>query len=415
MDGLLVHALGLLLSLVVGLAAGLEREKHAEKERLSAIAGVRSFTLFSILGYFLPILVDELLLASVLAVSVIVFIAVPILRARMGKFGMTTGVALLVVMLIGVLSGFGFLLEAGLLGIMVVVILVCKQRVRAFAGVLTVKEMESITQFVAIAAVLLPITYGLDVLHPLVGPGRLIDPFKIVLMVIFVSSISFTSYMTMKLIGTGKGAEISAFLGGFVNSAASTASMAQHARRKDELLTPSIRGTILTNLSMVFKDVIILAVLGGLVLGRLMIFPALAMTFVSLISLKITSRETISDFDLRLDNPFAVVPALKFGLLFMLISAFTYMGSQSFGDAGVYATAIAGLISTTTVSASVGVLYATGTIGASTGSSTVLFALSLGCISKLLITSFYRRELSRKLILPMVILALVAFVFGSIL
>ncbi len=403
-----VLAVSFLTALAVGLATGFERETRGVHDQTPVICGVRSFTFVAILGFFNIWLVEDVNVLLTIVLLLIVLV-VPLLKALRGKIGMTTAVALIVVFSVGTLCGLGMFIEGAVVGMINLIVLSSKRYTRSLAGIMTHEEMEGLVQFVALAAVLLPITYWTGDVHHHIGPGRMIDPFKIVLMIVFVSSISFTSFVVMKVTGASKGLEISSFLAGFVNSAACTASLAQRGAKN-----PTLRGTlkksiVLTNTSMILKDIIIISVVAGIGVGSLLLLPVVILIGISFSVLyRSGDRKEVQNIDIDVRNPFAIFPALKFGALFLFISSFSHLSVSLMGDYGVYASSLAGLVSTTSVSASMGLLYSTGTIGGEVAVSTVLLALALGSLSKVAISITYDKMLGKELAIPMVLLAVVS-------
>ncbi len=404
---------GFLIAFSIGLITGFEREHHAGKKGVNAVCGVRTFTLVSILGFLIPFIGTNVIVVGTLMV---VILSIPVLKALKGDIGMTSSIALVLVFLLGVLSGFNLYLETVILAVIVLPILSIKKHTHILAEVITPKEMEGLLQFAALIAVLLPITYLMGDVNQYVGPGRMFDPFKTVLMVVFVSSISFSSFLIIKISDVKKGVEISSFLAGFVNSAACTASLAQRSSERSMLRPTVRRGIILTNTSMILKDIIIITAVAGITVGRLLLLPVIVLIGVSLSILYQTQQKKHfqGDLSIGVKNPFAILPALKFGLLFLSISSISHVGISFFGDHGVYAASIAGLVSTTSVSASVGVLQSTGTITPHVAVSTVLLALAFGSVSKALIATMYDRELGTGIAVSMAILAVISLLMAII-
>jgi len=289
----------------------------------------------------------------------------------------------------------------------VFLILSAKRYTHDLAEVISPDEMEGLLQFVSLIAVLLPMAYLVGDVNEYIGLGRLFDPFKIVLMIVFVSSLSFFSFLIIKISGSERGLYLSSFLAGFVNSAACTASLVEKSSKRPSLRPMAGRGIILTNTSMILKDIIIITVLSGLAVGRLLVVPVLVLILVSLLFLY-RFKHGKGNISIEVQNPFAILPALKFGMLFLFISSLSHLGISYFGDHGVYAASLGGLVSTTSVSASVGLLHSTGAVSSQLAVSTVLLALALGSASKALISLSYDREVAKQIALSMFTLAVMS-------
>ncbi|MFW5898390.1 MAG: MgtC/SapB family protein [Candidatus Saliniplasma sp.] len=408
-----------LAALLIGLLLGIQREFQAYKTHRKAFSGVRTFSLVSIFGFTAVRLFGEQpgRVVFLVTIFIFIFISIPVLKQKVSKPGMTTSVALVLVMILGMLVGYGLILESLVISLLVFILLASKERMHRFASILTKEELSSAVRFIAVAIVLLPITYSIGTIHPLIGPGKLFDTVKTVLMIIFVSSMSFTSFIVIKLAGPEKGMKISTFLGGFVNSAASTASISQKSRKNPSILSISLVSVLLTNTSMILKDLILILVLTGGVIFNVIIVPVTILLLVSftVISLFNEGKSHSGHFDIELGSPFAIIPAAKFALIFTSISISAFLLRSYIGFYGVYAVAIGGLVSTTSVTASLAVLYMGGEISSLTAVITMTLALALGSISKISIIRIYDRRLMRKAGLPLAIVAATAFLLSVLL
>ncbi len=401
-----------LSALLIGLLLGIQREYHGYHTDKKMFFGARIFTIVSIYGFaVVRFFGDEPSQIIILtSLFIFIFLSIPVLKHKMSTPGMTTSVALVLALLLGMLVGYSLILESLIISLMIFVILTFKERLHRFASVLTKKELSSAIRFIAVAIVILPLTYSIGTIHPLVGPGQLFDTVKTVLMIIFVSSMSFTSYLVIKFIGAEKGIEISTFLGGFVNSAAATASISEKSKRNPKLIPISVVSVLLTNTSMIIKDIILMLVLAGVGIITSLAPPIGILIFLSFVLVIIFRNREVSpgSIDLKLGTPFAVTPAVKFALIFSIISASAYFLKTYLGSYGVYAVAAGGVVSTTSVSASLALLYSGGEISALTATITLVLALGLGSISKIAMMRVYDKELMRKASVPLILVAIAA-------
>ncbi len=409
----LLLSIGLTLSM--GLMIGIERSYRAKVEGRPKGAGIRTFPLVCLAGFLLVhFFGDELFVfGTMIILFTFSFLSITLLRSSRDDLGMTTSTTLLVIFLAGMFVGVGNPLGAVFVSVVTLSLTASKDILHRFAGLLSQKELESAVRFLAVVLIVLPITYTLGPVHPLVGPDRVFDPTQAVLMVIFVSSISFVSFLVIKLLGTGKGMEISAFIGGLVSSAAATASMSEKCKNNSKLMKISTVSILLSHSSMLVKDYVIILTVAGLLLALDLTIPVgILLTLTVFFSWYIarSGSEGFEDVDLDLENPFALKPALKFGLLFTVIWASTYILKTYLGGVGVYIVSIGGLISTTSVSASIASMYATGEIGTVTSLSTILLAFGLSSFSKIFIARSYFKDLAKSVAWPMIITGLVSFI-----
>ena len=409
--------LSFIFALLVGILVGIERTMMASKEDEVKGAGIRTFALVSITGFFLVNLFEGegLLLTTTVIIFSVLFLLIPVFRYKKGSIGLTTSGALVITLLIGMIFGYRqpFL---GLVASSFLLALTSSKRIlHRFAEILSREEFLSAVRFLIVAGILLPITYTLGPIHPLVGPGRVFDPLQALTMVLFVSGISFLSYLVMKTYGAKKGIQISAFIGGLVSSAAATASISQRSKSLKGKFSSAL-GIHLSNLSMFIKDYVIILTVGGIRLGRRFVIPLTILISITLVYVilyrKKIQREKKRSERARLDlgSPFALIPATKFGLLFSIIWVSSYYLQNYMGAYGVYMVSVGGLISTTSVSASISTLYITGEISGTTALSTMLLAFGFGSISKVLIARTSSKGLSRKITLSMLILTTTSFI-----
>jgi len=413
-----VDIISFLLALLVGLIVGSERTSRATKEKEIKGAGIRTFTLVSVLGFLMTFVFkgEELLLFLNVILFSLLFISLPILRRPKGSTGLTTSSALMLIFLTGMVFGLGHLLVGIITGSFVLVLTYSKRILHSFAKLLSKKDLWSAVRFLVVAMILLPITYTLGPLHPLVGPGRVFDPLQAVLMVIFVSSISFLSYVVMKLFGAKRGLQISAFIGGLVSSAAATASISGKSKKITKELNSSKIAILLSNASMFIKDYIIIFTIGGITLAGDFLFPIILFLTITGVFLlyfmkkRDPTQRKLSSLEIDLGTPFALMPAAKFAVIFSIIWISSYLLQNYVGGAGVYMVSIGGLISTTSVTASISSLYIAGEISALTTLSTMLLAFGLGSISKILIVRAYNKNLAKEILLPMLTLGTTSFI-----
>ncbi|MBS3817522.1 MAG: MgtC/SapB family protein [Candidatus Thermoplasmatota archaeon] len=417
-----IDILSFILVILIGILAGIERTSRADKEGSTKGAGVRTFAIASIVGFFLSSIVKDghLNLIIVIGIFSFLFLLIALLRVFEGEPGMTTSLTLLVVFLVGMIIGLGFPLRGLLIALITLGLTSSKKVLHRFAHILSDEELSSALRFLAVGVILIPIAYTIGPVNPLVGPGRVFDPFKGLTMVLFVSSISFTSYLVIKFFGADKGMKISAFVGGLVSSAAATASLSERCKKYPELKGTSAVGILITNSSMFIKDFIIIFTVGGIVLATKFTLPIgillVSTVFLSLYLMRLKKEKGIfKSVELELDTPFALKPAVKFALIFSLIWSSTYILKNQFGGLGVYIVSIGGLISTTSVSASIASMYASGEVTSTTAVSTVLLSFGLSFLSKIFIARTYSSSLAKRITIPMGITTALTMIMAALL
>jgi len=254
-------------------------------------------------------------------------------------------------------------------GALVITLLLAEKRqLHSFATELTDTEIQSAVRFLAVVFILYPVTPD----EMFMG---MINPRWVLLIVIVVATVSFISFVTMKKFGTRYGLPLSGLLGGVVNSEATTGAIAAMAKNRSELVDSSFAGIIMSNASMLIRNLLIALIVdpsGGVFL--LMLPPQIVLISFAVATL-IRSRDgTPVNETIKLESPFALSSAVKFGFGFAALSIFATFANKYAGVAGVYATALGGFISSAVVTASVVSLAVSAQVPPGTAALTALLA-----------------------------------------
>lgn len=388
--------LDLLITVAAGALVGIEREHRRDRTRV--IAGVRTFPLIAVAGFLAGFLeasgVGGPLVAVGLAAFSLLALAFLYVRHRLGVTGLTTPVAMVVTFLVGVLVATGFRQEAVGVAVVTTVLLLTKHRLHRFAEVLDQDEIMSALQFITVAFILFPFAARLEGPVPgtqgLVGPGALFDPYTTLLLVVFVSTLSFASFLVMRMVGPHRGVEVSGLLGGLVSSEATAASLATTARGRPDLTASAVVGAFLATTTMFVRNVAIAAFADPSLDVALLMVPALGIMILGggVILWNRWPRDRPAEGEpVEVDSPFAVGPALRFAFLFALLWAAARLAQAQLGSLGVLATALGGFVSAGAAVASVAGLYASGTveIPLAVAVETAILATVIGAFNKLLV------------------------------
>lgn len=387
-------AISMAIALGIGALIGLERERH--REARTVLAGVRTYPLVALAGALFAHLGDTLDSGFYIAVGAVVFggfaLVLYWVRHTLGLHGLTSPIALFVTYIAGALIGLGFQLEGIIAGVATAVLLFTKTRLHRIAEVMTEEEMSGALQFIIVAFILFPLITD----QPL-DPWGILNLRRLLLIVIFVSGISFISFLTLRVIGPDRGLSVSGLLGGLINSEATTGGLAHVARQRPNLQSNAIEGILFTNGTMLLRNLLIAAFVDPSLRFARIIAPALVGMLIVQIAVALYKRPPLrgEGEDIRLGNPFAIMPALKFALVFLLLQAVS-IGLRHIpgaGEAGVMLTAVGGLVSSAAVVASVGTLVADGQVSLSLAGMTAILAIIVSTLNKLLLTRSIHPEL----------------------
>lgn len=393
----------------IGGLIGVEREHRPDNQ--SVIAGIRTFPLISSAGFLVAFLARETLSPLVLAAGVLgVFgLALMIIQIRqaLGQTGVTTPAAMVVTFLLGALIAYGYTIEAVAVGLVATFLLVTKERLHRFARILDDAEILSALQFLTLLFVLLPITAGMpgEVLDQAwLGRGALVDPYVVLLVVIFVSAISFASLVAMRAVGPRRGLEVSGLLGGLVNSEATTAGLAERAKHEPALERAAVVAAALATTTMLARNLAIVAFADrslALARGLWVYFLPIALAGAGVWLWNRTRDRSAAPVPaVRVRNPFAVLPALRFALVFAGVSVFATLARGWFGDAGVYAAALGGFVSAGAVLGGVAGAFAAGAIPFGAAAKTAVLATAASVVAKPLIMRVVNPAMLRRAAVP---------------
>ncbi len=375
----------LALATFIGILIGIERE-HRRSEGEELIAGVRSFTIACIAGmvssYLGQLINPGILLISLAFFAVISAMFVYIKNVTLKQPGITGPIALFCTFLLGVLITYDLYLIAIGGAVILTLLLAEKRPLHSFATNLTDGEILGAVRFMAVIFILYPITpdelfYGV------------INPRWILLIVIVVATISFISFVTLKEMGTRYGLPLSGMLGGLVNSEATTGAIAGMTRKRTELVRSGYVGIILSNASMLIRNLLIAFIVdpGGRVF-LLMLPPQLIITSFTVAAVIRSKNGTPVNETLKLESPFGLSSSIKFAFGFTALSIISKFANTWAGIAGVYATALGGFISSAVVTASATALAASGLVSYSTAALTAVLAGIISTGNKILLVKW---------------------------
>jgi uncharacterized membrane protein (DUF4010 family) len=375
----------------VGALIGIERERSLKKE--DVIAGVRTFILISLLGTLTALIAEQytpgFIIASFAGLVILIGLGyaanVYLSKAR----GLTTEITGLLVFLLGFMCyDGGTRTIAIMLGIVVAVILAIKESIHEFAREVESGELFATLKFLVITFIILPLLPNRTI-----DPFDTVNPYKVWLMVILISGISYLGYVLMKLLGTERGIEVTGFLGGLASSTAVTTAMAAKVRETHSLLKPAVFATVIAGTMMLPRVLIEVSVVNANLLQHL-ILPMGVMLVVGITaSFVVSHRKTELKTKLKLESPLALKPALKFGVLFVIVLLASSISRQYLGDYGVYMTsAIAGLVEVDAIVLSMATISARGDMGMDVAVTAILIAVIVNTFIKFI----YARLLGTK-------------------
>lgn len=334
-------------ALAIGLAIGLEREHRDVEEGTldESTMGLRTFSLLSLFGWLGGLFLDRL--PALLPVGLLAVGALMVVQYARGpaRPGLTTEVAGLVTFALGAVVHFDRPIAVAA-ALATTVLLFSKPWVRKTLPKLRRTEITATLQLLVVLAVVLPLLP-----RDPVDPWGVLSPRKIGVFITLIAAISFVGYILNRALGPRRGTGLAGLVGGLVSSTAVTAAMAQEARRSADMVAPGHVATFLANTMMFARVLVVTTILSRVVAARL-VAPFSAMGVVMLaaalwkwqVSRRAGSPEKREAHSVELKNPFALLPALKWGALLSVVLVLAALAKQHLGTRGLYfAAAAAGL------------------------------------------------------------------------
>lgn len=247
--------------------------------------------------------------------------------------GGTGYAAALLTVLVGALMTLGETRPAVLVTALTVVLLGLKQPIHDWTRRFTAEDIRAALQFAAITGIVLPL-----VPNQTVDPWDLLNPFKIWLMVVFISGLGFAGYVAMRLLGARAGITVTALLGGLASSTASTLAFARRSRDEPALANHYAFATV-TACTVMLPRVALAIALFSPPLAHAVIWPLLAMAVPALVfavafwCLRPATREVAVP---SMGNPLGLATAIKFAALYAGIGVLVQLvGRYGWQDSGL--------------------------------------------------------------------------------
>jgi uncharacterized membrane protein (DUF4010 family) len=323
-------------ALVIGFLIGLQREFSHGGIGKNIPAGERTFALLAVSGCLAAMASDQfdtplIFFGLLLAVGLLLVVGY-YFKANKQHVGMTTEIAILVTVLLGGLCFWNYIGLAVAIGVATTVILSLKLETDRLVTALTREDVQAALQFAVISAVVLPVLPNQALLPP---PFDVLNPFKIWLMVVLISGISFLAYVLIKLMDSEQGIGLSGLLGGLVSSTAVTLSLSNRSRREPRL-SRAFGFAILVAWAVMFARVLFqIALVNSQLVSAVWVPLSLAGVAGLLYAIYLYVRRTAGTRQVQFSNPFDLRAALRFGLLYAFILLLSRSAQLYLGEPGV--------------------------------------------------------------------------------
>ncbi|MEO7345279.1 MAG: MgtC/SapB family protein [Methylotenera sp.] len=370
--------LNLAVALGVGLLIGTERERSKGMGADRPSAGIRTFTIASLLGAVSTVINFWLLVVSIFCVMI--FVAIAHFNRPGKESGLTTEISLIFTVILGGLAMSAAGLAAAL-AVSVAILLAAKEPIHGFVlGVVTKDELNDFLMLAAATLIILPL-----VPNEFIGPFEAINPRNLWLVVILVMTISALGHLALRWLGGRIGLPIVGLVSGFISSIATIGAMGVRAKETPNLIGVAVAGALLSSLATILKLAMLLAAIHPPTLHALvwpLIFGGVSITIYGLV---VTLNALHKNGD-EMNSPtktFSVKTALMLAAVIAVVLVASAALTAWFGQAGlVAASGVAGLADAHASTISVASLAAAGKLSAESAVLPILVAFSVNTVSK---------------------------------
>jgi uncharacterized membrane protein (DUF4010 family) len=190
------------------------------------------------------------------------------------------------------------------------------------------KEFETLGKFLLLSGVILPILPD----EPIKSLG--ISPFKIWLIVVIVSTISYGSYLAQKFLS--KGYLLTGILGGLYSSTATSVVLAKKALQANKETLSIINSAIIIATSMMYIRLLVLAFIFNEEVAKKITLPMLLFALLgAIIAIFLHKKSQINQETIEDRNPLELGTAFIFAFLFIAMMIITKFVTSHFGNLGL--------------------------------------------------------------------------------
>lgn len=393
------------LTLALGLIIGFQRERNE-----SALAGIRTFPLFALSGFFCALLESAgtsfVVTGGLLALAGLISV-MNIRRAGEDKRpGLTTEISALFVFLMG--AAFALLPRVELIvaaGGVCALLLHLKEPMHGLVSRMKWNEVHAVMQFVLVAFIIFPLL-----------PDKAYDKYGVLnlqeiwLMVVLITGISMVSYTIQKLKNSRAGTVWTGALGGLISSTAATVTLSRTSAQEPKLVSVAPAIIIATGVAYV-------RVLSEILIVAPEIFGRILLPLSGILGIMIVSCTT-AYYQISREkgappppggNPSQLKAAIVFGVLFAGILYLSSWTRSEFGEKGLYAVSlISGLIDVDAITLSTTQLIKNHTITSDLGWRLIVVAFFSNVVFKGGMVAVMARGRARKIVIIHFLLSTIA-------
>ncbi|HJR90483.1 MAG TPA: DUF4010 domain-containing protein [Aeromicrobium sp.] len=327
----------LAIALAIGLLIGAERERSKGS---NPIGGIRTFALAAVLGNIagaIPIAAGVALIVGIVAMIVVGY-----LRSDPDDSGITTEVALLLTVGLGILTHRAPTIAVAA-AVVAAILLLAKRNLHKFVRrTVTDVEISDALKFFVAAFIVLP-------LLPTgrIGPYGVWVPQRIWLLVVIITAVGWLGYAATRMLGANRGLLITGLAGGFVSGTATIGALGARSRDEGIPRTAALAGGLMASVATMIQ-LVVLTTIAYPPVGIRLYAPAAAAALVLGLSAWFLSRraEAASD-ETPAGRPFALVPALIIAAVISGVLLLATWLNDRYGASGATLATVAGSLADT--------------------------------------------------------------------
>jgi uncharacterized membrane protein (DUF4010 family) len=234
-------------------------------------------------------------------------------------------------------------------------------------------------------------------------------------MIVFISGINFLGYVSIKIAGPQRGIGLTGLLGGLASSTATTLGFTERSNRETELAKPFALAILIAWTVMFARVLVEVGVIHPGLLRNIWL-PIVAAGAVGLLySFFLYRAQKEAKYEgLQFSNPFNLMSAIKFGLLYAVILVGARAAQLYFGQTGIYLSSLlSGLVDVDAITLSLAQISLNDEISSTVAGRAIVLAAIANTVVKGGIVLFGGARPLRRAILPGLLLVLAtAIVLG---
>ncbi len=320
----------IVFSFLIGLEIKTYKNHFHENTTKYFFGSARTFTFVGMLG-FIFYRIDLYAYLMVLASLTLLYSMFYYQKLQNNKQSIVLYLAMLIVYSFGPMIVNYPIWMVSLIFVLVIFILNAKAGIQNFSSYFNKQEFETLGKMVLLSAVILPLLPNKAVI-----PYIPISPFKIWLVVVIVSAISYSGYIAQKYFFPSKGYFLTGLIGGIYSSTATTVVLARKAKLTEK--NPVIDSAIIIATSIMYIRLIIVAFIFNINIAKDIALPFFVFFILGgIISLYFlyTKKKRDINHDFVDSNPLELRTAFIFAFLFILMMVLTKYITTVFGGAGL--------------------------------------------------------------------------------